>query len=391
MNMGTVFTGDGKTSADKPEVTPVSSARKILIALAVICFITTCAYASVLFNFFIGDDFVHLIWLKDAAHNPELVLRNFHTSWLDGTTTRFYRPLISVFMLSDYLISGTNAISFHITNLLFLLIGAICLFHICLHLQKSCTNNDDLTFPFATAMMFALYPLHPEAVSWITGRVDAIVTAFYLASVWFYMRWRAGQSRVVWSVLFFICALMSKEMAVTIPAVFLLYEICFKLEKTPDSRPRSPFFQALAKAVPFWKVLAKTVPFWILLAVYFGVRYMSLGTLVGGYDDSLTFISNWSNFIRGWLHGLRMIVIPINRSLMGDHNAFTIAWEVSCALVLVFLSFNLVKTSHCCAVSPFSPSGRLFPWSRFTNCLPSLMICKVVGWHILPPLRCAQL
>jgi len=338
--MGTVFTGAGKTSADKPEVTAPASGRKTLLILAMICLVAICAYANVLFNFFVGDDFVHLTWLKDAAHNPELVLRNFHASWLDGTTTRFYRPLISVFMLLDYLISGTNAISFHITNVLFLLIGAIFLFHIARHLQKLSANSDDLTFPVAACALFALYPLHPEAVSWITGRVDAIVTAFYLASVWFYMRWRTKQAHVFWTILFFVCALMSKEMAVTVPVVFVLYEICFKPDKKPDTTPDSRKGPAVIHA------LAKTAPFWLLLAIYFGVRFISLGTLVGGYDDSLTFISNWSNFIGSWLHGLRMLFVPINRSLIGPHNAFTIAWEVSISLMLAFSIFNLVRNKQ---------------------------------------------
>jgi len=56
--------------------------------------ITIVAYSSCLFDWFVGDDYVHLIWLKEAVVHPELIWRNFYTSWLDGTTTKFYRPLI---------------------------------------------------------------------------------------------------------------------------------------------------------------------------------------------------------------------------------------------------------------------------------------------------------
>ncbi|MCA9805502.1 MAG: hypothetical protein KC777_26210, partial [Cyanobacteria bacterium HKST-UBA02] len=94
------------------------------------CLLTILAYTPVLFDFFTGDDFVHLIWLKDAIHNPELIARNFWSNWLEVPTTRFYRPLISVFMVSDYLIWGANGLGFHITNLVFHLISTISIFFI---------------------------------------------------------------------------------------------------------------------------------------------------------------------------------------------------------------------------------------------------------------------
>ena len=99
--------------------------------------ITALAYQSVIFDFFAGDDFVHLIWLKDAVVNHELIWRNFHSSWLDGTTTKFYRPLISVFMVADYVLFNRNGTGFHITNLLFHLISTLAIFFITRHLGKN--------------------------------------------------------------------------------------------------------------------------------------------------------------------------------------------------------------------------------------------------------------
>lgn len=334
--MSTVFGGGTNTTVDEPKHLFgkyfKTEKQAIIAALAVVCLIATSAYSSVLFNWFAGDDFVHLAWLKDAVKNPELILRNFHSSWLDGTTTKFYRPLISVFMVTDYLISGTNGISFHLTNLFFLLASSVLLFFIVRELQKDSTDRTSFWFPLMASGLFALYPLHPEAVAWITGRVDDIVTTFFLASLWCYMRWRKQCGTIVLPILFMVLGLLSKEMALTIPATFLLYELCIAYDWK-----KFPSINSIIN------MIKPTIPFWLLLVAYFGVRRWALGTFVGGYDDSLLFISNWNNFIGGWLHGLRMLFIPINRTLMGDHNVFTIGWVIAVVSMFALGLFNCAR------------------------------------------------
>ena len=275
------------------------------VLIAFICLVTIAAYEPVLFNFFAGDDFVHLTWLKDAVHNPELILRNFHSSWLDGTTTRFYRPLISIFMVTDYLAWHANGLGFHITNLVFLLIGSASLFAVVRQLGTQDHQESRYPWwPFSAALLFALYPLHPEAVSWITGRVNVIVTAFFLASLQCYLRWRQSNS-LFWftgSALTMILGLLSKEMAIILPATFAAYELFVNSEYVRSSD--------LVKNTG--RALHRTWVFWCILAGYFAIRRWALGTFVGGYDDSLFFIANWHEFLSGWLHGLIMFLIPVN-------------------------------------------------------------------------------
>ena len=302
---------------------------------------TLVAYSPVLFNFFAGDDFVHLTWLSQAVHNPELIWRNFHSSWLDGTTTRFYRPLISVFMVSDYLLWGVNGLGFRLTNLICHLASSLFLFLIVAELGRQPGQTSApgipgrLTWALLAAALFALYPLHAEAVSWITGRVDSVVTVFCLASILSYMRWRTS-GRLPWLIAAFsamVLALLSKEMAVTLPAVFLSYDLLLG-----RSRARAEHF--LPRLV---SGLAHTACFWLLLAGYFVLRRAALGTFVGGYDDSLFFISNWAGFLGGWLHAVRMLLVPINRELLGAHHVLTKLWEASLAACLVLAAVTVWK------------------------------------------------
>lgn len=322
----------------------------LFFAVGLTCF----AYAPVIFDFFAGDDFVHLSWLSQAVHHPELLWRNFHSSWLDGTTTKFYRPLISVFMYTDYLIGGPNGVAFHLTNLAFHLASTVFLFlsvrQIGMDGREAVSESDrepaariDLRALFA-ATIFGLYPLHPEAVSWITGRVDSVVTAFCLGAIWFYLRWRAvgGAGLLVATLISTALGLLSKEMAITLPAVFLCREIFLSNSRDDSSTNKSIIARFFRRA---WAWIVPTLPFWSLFCGYWVVRYFALGTLVGGYDNSLFFVANVKDFILSWVHALRMFVEPINRMLVGTREPITRVWEVCLALSGLSLVFALVKAS----------------------------------------------
>lgn len=333
--------------------------RAAWLMLMLIVLATAAVYAPVLFNFFSGDDFVHLTWLTEAVKNPELVWRNFHTSWLEGTTTRFYRPLISVFMVSDYLIWKTNGLGFHLTNLACHLTSVLFLFLI---FKEICRRFEIGTahWPLAGAALFGLYPLHPEAVSWITGRVDSVVTVFVLGSFWCFMRWRATR-RIYWSfisALAMALGLLSKEMAVTLPPLFFIWE--FIAGRRTGGGIKSGFVGATAASLPFW----------LLLGLYFIVRRMALGTFVGGYDDSLFFVANLQLFIAGWIHGLRMMLVPINKELLGAHHPLTKLWEIS---LICLIAGSCLSTLTCGKLR--APAAFLLLWLA----LSLLPVYKIFG------------
>jgi hypothetical protein len=309
----------------------------LVFVISFLCVITATAYSSVFFNFFNGDDFVHLTWLPLAIKHPELIYKNFYSSWLDGTTTRFYRPLISVFMVSDYLLWGTNGLGFRLTNLLFHLVSSIFIFLITKRLLSSTKNNSFAVSLFASSI-FALYPLHPEAVSWITGRVDSVVTTFYLASFWFYIKSRQDKAKYcqILCAIAFILALLSKEMAVTLPVLFICYEL-FAEKFTQQEITQVSFVKKGLNA------LLATSPFWIILAIYFMVRRFALGTFVGGYDDSLFFVSNFKSYILNWIHAIRMMLIPINKDLLGSHSILTKTWEILLIAVILLLLIKFIR------------------------------------------------
>jgi len=356
-----------RNDSDAQETTPPTGSSLIQKnALPLLVFIialsTFLCYLPVLFNFFAGDDFVHLTWLKQADAYPTLIWKNFYSSWLDGTTTKFYRPLISIFMVTDYKSWGLNGLGYHITNLLFHLTSTVVLFFVTLRLGKTFSSDGEtaksaeqstkirgsaVSFAFFASLIFGLYPLHPEAVSWITGRVDTIVTTFIVVSFFCYMQWRDGKS-ILWcagAIFSLILGLLSKEMAITLPATMAVYELLLFWEKGGERKTLIPGAINAIKAI---------VPFAIVIALYFVVRLLALGTFVGGYDDSLFFISNMKDFIYGWLHALKMLLIPANKDFFDSHNLLLIFWQVSLGFIAVSALANLATLRKIIPVFLFS-------------------------------------
>lgn len=306
------------------------------------------AYRSILFDFFLGDDFVHLLWLKQSATDPGLVLANFYGNWLNSASTSFYRPLISIFMLVDYELWGTNGLGFHVTNLCFHLATTTALFFLARGLYHDASGWNDAAGPadmerdtasadlygFAAASIFGLYPLHPEAVSWITGRVDAAVGTFMCLALFSYRRWRqaGGTPSLILGCTSFVLALMSKEMAVTLPVVFTLYS--FLLERTGPMAFTSRLKRALGAA---W-------PFVLILVAYFLVRRAALGTFVGGYDDTLLPETGVAQIIDTWWQGLRMFLLPVNSALLDGQSPLPDLFELALLTGGMLLAFNLVDS-----------------------------------------------
>jgi tetratricopeptide (TPR) repeat protein len=62
---------------------------------------------------------------------------------------------------------------------------------------------------FAAALLFAVHPIHTEAVAWVSGRSELLAACFVFAAWLLHL-----QNRAVWAAICFMLALLSKESAV---------------------------------------------------------------------------------------------------------------------------------------------------------------------------------
>ncbi len=158
-------------------------------------------------------------------HSFENIKRMFTSVFLAN-----YHPVTLLSYLLDYRLFELNPFGYHLTNFILHLINCFFVFWLFYILTRK------PAVAFITSLLFAIHPMHVESVAWISERKDVLYSVFFLAAVicyYYYRRQgRAGKYYYV-SLIFFILALFSKAMAVTLPAVLLLvdYLLCRKKDK----------------------------------------------------------------------------------------------------------------------------------------------------------------
>lgn len=186
-------------------------------------------HAPSLFNDFIIDDYVYLDTVHDMtwADVPDVVASatmDEHASgvwWTPQGVLPFYRPLGVLTFAVEYVVWGMRPFGYHLTNLV---LHLLCTF---LTWRLACRLFGGW-IPLAAATIFAIHPVHSEAVLWISGRFDLLVCACMLGSVLSYLNWQREDGGRWWwgalSVFWFVAGLGCKETALILPAVLFLAE-----------------------------------------------------------------------------------------------------------------------------------------------------------------------
>ncbi|MBI4545323.1 MAG: tetratricopeptide repeat protein [Gemmatimonadetes bacterium] len=178
-------------------------------------------YANTLQNGFAWDDPI-LIIQNEEIHEASWL--TFLTTPHGGKGTRgvgawVYRPLVDISLALNWRLGGGNNPSgFHLTNVLLHVACTLLVFVLLLELTGSARGA------LAGAAVFAVHPVHTEAVNNISFRADLLATLFYLTACILYLRRPGAAVRVAGITLCYVLALGGKEMAITLPAVLLLLE-----------------------------------------------------------------------------------------------------------------------------------------------------------------------
>src|SRR2546426_1641125 len=166
-------------------------------------------------------------------------LDNYHYRGLGWTYLRWmwttfhmghYAPLTWMTFGLDYLVWGLKPVGYHLSNLLLHATNAAVFYLVARRILGSALpgsrerGNVGLAAAAGfAALLFALHPLRVESVAWATERRDVLSGLCYLLALLAYLRageqgarGRSGCGRSgYWaSVGLFVCALLSKSMAV---------------------------------------------------------------------------------------------------------------------------------------------------------------------------------
>ncbi|XP_068611588.1 protein O-mannosyl-transferase TMTC1 [Brachionichthys hirsutus] len=195
----------------------------------------------------------------------------------DNTSHKSYRPLCVLTFKLNVLLHGMAPLSFHVVNVA-LHCAVTCL------LMFTCERFafEDPRLAFVTALLFAVHPVHTEAVSGVVGRADVLACLLFLLTFLTYTR-SVGVSlseeslpstvsawRLLASLLLGTCAMLVKETGVTVFGVCVLYDglvLCRKplIRQLSASRLdiRSPFIKR-AGLISGYVLVIMSVRLWLM-------------------------------------------------------------------------------------------------------------------------------
>lgn len=189
--------------------------RSHALALALLA-----AAAFVVYGFSLQNEFV--IWDDDTLVFDNPLTQHFTWRNILGAFTSYdpelYIPLTILSFQVEHLFFGFAPFFYHLDNLLLHILNAALVLALLerLGLRRS--------IAFLAALVFAVHPLNTEAVAWVSARKDLLATFFSLGAMIRYLQWKeAPVRRWPWDALtLFLCALMSKPVAIVLPGALLL-------------------------------------------------------------------------------------------------------------------------------------------------------------------------
>src|SRR3989338_621725 len=193
----------------------------------VIVFLSILVYSNTLWHGFAFDDVRHIVqneFIRKSQYLPSYVTSDFWKMANYSEKPPYYRPIFLLSLFADYKLWGLNPFGFHLTNILIHISTIMLLYTLALNLFQ------DKFIALISSLIFGLHPVHTEAVTFISARTHLLATLFSLLSVWGFINRRGSKGWFYISLLSFILALLSNEIAVILPLLIILVLYCFYRE-----------------------------------------------------------------------------------------------------------------------------------------------------------------
>ena len=204
-----------------------------------ISIVAFAVYANSLGNEFVFDD--ESVVQGDQSITQLSNIPKFFTAQegFHKVIGRYYRPVVSTSYAIDYYLWGLNPSGFHLTNVLINLINSLLVFKFLLLLfgrlsGKISEQNRGLSkkvfyLSLIGVLIFAVHPVHTEAVSWVSGRTDSLSFTFFITSFICYQLISKQSIHLFFyyflMFFFFVLSLLAKEMAITLPVIVIARSI----------------------------------------------------------------------------------------------------------------------------------------------------------------------
>lgn len=198
-------------------------------------------YIYSLVHGFVWDDRLLISGNPFLAHPSNLSLILSPMFWFQPLSIQGgARPVFVFSLLLDHAIWGNNPAGYHLSSVILHGLNSVLVYRLSLKFW----NTPRLAL--LAGLLFAVHPIHAEAVNPPSFRPDLLAAFFVLLSLWAYWRFRGEKNPRRKSALLLASAccyalgLLSKEMAITLPLLVLLCEFILgdgnNLKRWSDNR-----------------------------------------------------------------------------------------------------------------------------------------------------------
>lgn len=269
-----------------------------LLTISILAIVTLIIYSQVVGHAFVWD--TNHIFSNEA-------LRSFsfeNVYWmLNHSIIGNWHPLTWLSHMADYSIFGDAAGYHHLVNVAIHLANSILVFLLIRQLCQWRLVSSAAAIALASALVFAVHPLRVESVAWVAARKDLLYALFFLVSIGFYIRYRMGERYAyIISIGAFIAALLSKSMAVTLPAVLLILDLYLSQENS--------FRQKIIETLKHR--LVEKLPYLLFSIGIAAVTLVTQSEAIG--EDKLTLIQQLKIAAHNLLFYIEKLAVPLNLS-----------------------------------------------------------------------------
>lgn len=227
------------------------------IGILLITVITVLAYSNTFNAAWHFDDYPNIIenpGIHPVDLNFESMIQSLHAS-VDGGSYKgdsIYRPVAMFTFALNWYAGADRVFGYHIVNILIHIISGIFLFlTLRLILATPRVGIKDASIQYQAALMAALlwtiHPINTSAVTYIIQRMTSLAGMFYIAGLYFYVKFRQSASTDKKAMFFCafaaagVLAFFSKENTILIlPSTLLLEAVFFHRMTIKDLlRPKS--------------------------------------------------------------------------------------------------------------------------------------------------------
>lgn len=332
-------------------------------AVWLIAFLAFAASITGIRNGFAFDD-VRVIVEDQRLHQLQNAWHAFgQTYWLPKYGGSLFRPLTSFGFSLQWAMGHGSPFPFHVVSIALYVATSAAVFRLASQLF-------DEKAALIGAAIFAVHPLHVEAVANIVGQAELGAALFVVVGVSLYVDWwrarKVGPLQVAVLCLLYLCALMFKEHAVVMPALIVAVELL----------PSSIEEDGRQRLKRLWPVL---LSMGIVGLSFVAIRAHIIGQVSGGGDEASVFVgqgfdARFLTMLRVVLEWIRLFLWPATLSADYSPPRISTATEfnpvmVPAVVVIAGLIAIAVWLRQRTPAATFS-----FSWAAITLLIPSNLI-----------------